>query len=210
MAMKYSRIKSLDIESYIKTQEFKNIHINVASELQIKGINCEINLCSETINKEGHIISNTLGQTNIKDEFTRVEGISLFKDNIVQNVNDSYSRIPESNKYVLDHILKIFFNFIVIHELTHISQFKEEGSKELKCLVKLKHNLEEYRNSSLEKEANMNAYSYLKEIDEFTATIALDCKKQFGGRNIIDYTDTAELHSMKIINLYHEVYGNNR
>lgn len=205
--MKYSCVKSSDIEVYIRNDRFKKIHTEIINILKIDELNCKINLHDEDINQDGYKLTGTLGQTIFKDQLTQVEGIRLFTNNIIQHINLSYSRIPEPSKYVLIHILEIFVNFIVIHELTHISQFKKGQQKELKYLTESKHDITKYRDSLLEKEANTNAYNYLKEIDEFYTTISLDLKKMFEGHNVIDYeVETAESHAVKLIDLYHKVY----
>src|SRR5699024_9467614 len=106
----------------------------------------------------------SLAFTHFRNKYTEYSGLYFLTDNITDAANSlSREYIEKDTK---EEVLMTLIDFLLIHELVHVLQFKKGCAKELE--KQESQSIQEYKNSFIEREANLIAYKYLRRRNPFT------------------------------------------
>ncbi|MBY0005731.1 hypothetical protein H7K05_10380 [Priestia aryabhattai] len=150
----------------IESNEFNDFHLFIKKELDIEDMNYQV-LCKDyAVDNEGYEDSNVIARAVFSNEWSKLESVTFFTNNIAECINKSFFRI--SNEQVFEEIVNICIKYYLIHELVHVLQFKRgDITKE-----KMDRYMEiPYEERSIEIEADLTAVKKMSNHGDFEARI---------------------------------------
>jgi hypothetical protein len=166
-------LSPVQVERYLISNEFKQFSIGISKELDVHDLFFGIDY--KEAEKRFPLKTASLAFTHFENNFTKFDGIYFFTHRIASEAEKLVPACKDGRKK--EEILKVLVDFVLIHELTHLSQFKRGCNEELRNHAKLEG--EKYKNSWIEREANLQAYKYLKRRNEFTKIVSRCIWREF-------------------------------
>lgn len=158
-------LSSAQVERYLISDEFNRFSIEVSKWLNVNDLFFGIEYREV---EEKFPMKNSLAFIHFDNNYTKFCEIYFLTSRIANEAERLYPAYKNGRKK--EEILKVFVDFLLIHELTHLAQFKRGCNEELKKHGKL--NGKAYKSSWIEREANLKAYKYLRKRNEFTKNIS--------------------------------------
>lgn len=158
-------LSPVQVERYLISDDFKQFSIGISEKLNVQDLFFGIEYKEA---EKKFPLKTSLAFTHFKNNFTKFDGIYFFTNRIASEAEELGPTCKDRRKK--EEILQVLVDFLLIHELTHLSQFKRGCVEELRNHAKLEG--KEYINSWIEREANLQAYKYLMRRNEFTKNVS--------------------------------------
>lgn len=158
-------LTSAQVEKYLRSDEFNQFSKEVSRLLHVGDLFFGIEYFKV---EEKFPLKDSLAFTHFWDNYTKFDRIYFLTSRIAIEAEQLYPTCKDGRKK--EEILQVLVDFLLIHELTHLDQFKRGYNEELKELASL--DRKQYKGNSLECGANMQAHRYLKVRNEFTENVS--------------------------------------
>jgi hypothetical protein len=165
-------LSSGHVEKYLNSNEFIEFSIGISRRLNVNDLFSGIEY--QGVEKK-FPVKDALAFAHFVNNYAKFDGIYFLTRRIANETEKLYPNCMDIRKK--EGILKILVDFLLIHELTHLAQFKRGFNEELRKQAKL--NSMDYKVSWLEREANLQAYKYLRRRNEFTKKVSRRIWKVF-------------------------------
>lgn len=166
-------LSSLLVDKYLNSEEFKVFSREAAKSLNVDDLFSSVEykgVCEKYPQKQ-----KSLAFTDFSKNYKSFRGIYFNTEKIAGEADELYRKYIDLD--VRKYALKVFVNFLLIHELTHVSQFKM-GDFE-RYAYNPSSSIKGYKNDKFEIEANTRAYNYLKDRNSCTKKILDDILRAF-------------------------------
>lgn len=152
------------VEKYIDSEEFKAFSKEVAKSLNVDDLFSTVEY-QRTFEKYPYKQC-SLAFTIFSPNYKSFQGVYFNTKKIASETDTLYQKYIDLEK---EYILKVLVDFLLIHELTHVSQFKNKDFK--MYTYNPSSNSRDYKNSDFEVKANDTAYDYLKDKSSHTKKV---------------------------------------
>lgn len=144
------------VVKYITSEEFKAFSKEVAKNLNVDDLFSSVEY-QRTFEKYPHK-QNSLAFTIFSPNYKSFQDVYFNTKKIASETDVLYKKHRDLEK---EYVLKVLVDFLLIHELTHVSQFKNKDFE--MYTYNPPSNSRDYENNEFEVKANDTAYDYLKD-----------------------------------------------